>query len=211
MSAAQPIADTWFENARMGHRARLVVLPGETGGRRFVMEYVNRPRCGQYAVPPHLHPAFTETFEILRGRARYRIGHEERDAEVGERVVMPPGVAHVHPWSVSDEELHVRQTVDAEPADLQGLIAGLQGAITIFGLATAGRVDAKGMPNLLQVAVIIDTTMPGTFLEAPSRGVQRAAFGALAAIGRALGYRATYPEFGALTAEGVFGGVQRAS
>ena len=89
--------DAWFENAPMGQRARLLTLPGETGGRRFVLEYVNRPYAGEYAVPPHLHPTYSETFEILSGRARYRVGREERTAEPGEQVVLPAGITHVHP------------------------------------------------------------------------------------------------------------------
>ena len=53
---------------------------------------------------------------------------------------------------------------DASPADLRGLNAGLQAAITIQALARAGRVNAKGLPNLLQLGVLINTTMPATYL-----------------------------------------------
>ena len=197
------ISEVWFENAPMGQRARLVSLPSETGGRSFVLEYVNRPFTGQFAVPPHQHPTYTETFEILAGRARYRIGSEERTAGPGDRLVLPAGVAHVHPWSDSAEELRVRQTAEASPPDLRGLTASLQGAITIFGLAGAGRVNRKGVPNLLQVAVIIQDTMPATYLAGAPILLQRMVFSGLAAAGRALGYRTAYPEFGLLTDRGV--------
>jgi quercetin dioxygenase-like cupin family protein len=195
--------DEWFVNEPMGQRARLLTLPSETGGRSFVMEYVNRPFAGRYAVPPHLHPTYRETFDILRGRARYRIGREERSASAGERVVLPAGAVHIHPWSESDEELHVRQTAEADPPDLRGLMASLQGAITIFGLAGAGRVNARGFPPLLQLAVIAETTMPATFIAGPPRIAQRLIFGLLAGLGRAAGYRASYPEFGVLSEEGL--------
>ena len=172
----ETITQVWFENPPMGQRARLVTLPSQTGGRSFVLEYVNRPFTGQFAVPPHQHPNYTETFEILAGRARYRLGSAERTAGPGDRVVLPAGVAHVHPWSDSDEELHVRQTAEANPPDLRGLNASLQGAITIFGLAGAGRVDGKGVPNLLQVAVIIRDTMPATYLAGVPILLQRVVF-----------------------------------
>ena len=195
--------DRRFENAPMGQRARLLTLPGETGGRSFVLEYVNRPRTGRYAVPAHVHPCVAERFEVLAGRARYRIGGEERSAEPGASLVFPPGVVHIHPWSDSDEELHVRQTAEAEPPDLAGLMASLQAAITIFGLASAGRVDRKGLPNPLQLAVLAATTIPATYLAGPPRALQRVAFRTLASVGRLLGYRPAYPEFGVLTAAGL--------
>lgn len=203
------MADQWFENAPMGQRARLLTLPGETGGRRFVLEYVNRPRTGRFAVPAHFHPAVTETFEVLSGRARYRVGADERTAETGAKLVFPPGVVHVHPWSDSDEELRVRQTAEADPPDLRGLLASLQAAITIFGLASAGRVNARGLPNPLQLAVLAETTIPATYLARAPRLLQRAGFTALAAVGRLAGLRAAYPEFGVLTPAGLHFGSER--
>ena len=193
----------WFENTLMGQRARLVTLPSETGGRRFVLEYINRPFTGEHAVPSHLHPVYTETFEILAGRARYRLGTDERRAGPGDRIVLPAGVAHVHPWSDSDEELHVRQTAEAEPPDLLGLTASLQAAITIFGLARAGKVNQKGLPGLLQLAVLVDATMPATYLAGPPILLQRLLFKALGSLGRLLGYRTAYAEYGVLTPRGL--------
>lgn len=194
----EDLKQRWFENALMGQRARLVTLPSETGGRSFVLEYTNQPFSGEFAVPRHQHPAYTETFEILQGEARYRLGGEEGSAKVGDRVIMPAGVPHVHPWSVSAEELRVRQTAIADPPDRAGLTASLQGAITIYGLAGAGRVNSKGVPNLLQVAVIIDTTMPATYLAGPPIALQRVVFSGLGRLGRMLGYRPAYPEYGIL-------------
>ena len=165
--------EIWFENPNVGQRSRIVTLPGETGGRQFVLEYINQPFGGEHAVPAHVHTAYMETFEILKGRARYRFGSETKTAVAGERVAMPPLVLHVHPWSDSDEELHVRQVADAKPPDLRGLNASLQAAITIQGLAKAGRVNAKGLPNLLQLGVLIDTTMPATYLAGPPIALQR--------------------------------------
>ena len=198
-----PLSEVWFENPPMGQRARIVTLPHETDGRSFVLEYINRPFTGQFAVPPHLHPTYTETFEIMAGQARYRLGSEERKAGPGDRLVLPAGVAHVHPWSDSAEELRVRQTAEANPPDLRGLTASLQGAITIFGLAGAGRVNRKGIPNPLQVAVIIQDTMPATYLAGAPIPLQRLVFSILALMGRSLGYRTAYPEFGILTPRGV--------
>lgn len=190
-----PLAEAWFDNARMGQRTRLVTLPFETGGRSFVREYVNRPQMGKFAIPEHLHPTWTESFDILQGQARYRIGREEREAGPGERVILPAGISHLHPWSASDEELHVRHTAVADPPDLRGLTASLQGILTIFALAGEGRVNRRGQPTLLQLAVIAQATMPATYLPGLPPAVQRGLIGALARVGRAVGFRATYPGF----------------
>ncbi|OFW05881.1 MAG: hypothetical protein A3H96_15775 [Acidobacteria bacterium RIFCSPLOWO2_02_FULL_67_36] len=198
-----PPQDVWFENPNVGQRSRIVTLPHETGGRLFVLEYINQPFRGEDAVPPHVHTAYTETFQILKGRARYRLGSETRTAVAGDRVVMPPRVPHVHPWSDSAEELHVRQVADADPPDWRGLDASLQAAITIQGLAKAGRVNAKGLPNLLQLGVLLETTMPATYLAGPPIVLQRVLFLALGGLGRLAGYKTAYPEYGVITGTGL--------
>ena len=77
------------------------------------------------------------------------------------------------------------------------------GAITIQGLATAGRVNSKGMPNLLQLGVIIETTMPATYLAGAPMSLQRALFGAMGWLGRIAGYKSAYPEYGVVTGNGL--------
>src|SRR5258706_1347686 len=168
-----PLAETWFENVPMGQRPRLVILPVETGGRSFVREYINRPRMGKYAIPAHFHPTWTETFDILQGRARYRLGRQERDVGAGEQIILPPRIPHLHPWSASDEELLVRHTAIADPPALHGLTASLQAILTIFALAGQGRVNRRGAPSLLQLAVLAETTMPATYVPDLPPGIQR--------------------------------------
>ena len=96
----------------------------------------------------------------------------------------------------------MRQIAEASPADLRGLNAGIQAAITIQGLATAGRVNSKGMPNLLQLGVIIETTMPATYLAGVPMGLQRALFGAMGYLGRIAGCKSADPEYGVVTGNG---------
>jgi mannose-6-phosphate isomerase-like protein (cupin superfamily) len=198
-----PLQEVWFENPRQGQRVRFLILPGQTDGRGFTLEYIYRPFTGRTAVPAHMHTTATETFEILSGEARYRVGREERSARRGARIVLPAGVSHVHPWSVNAEELHVRQTTEVSPPDSAGLVASLQALVTLFGLATAGKVNGKGLPNLLQLAVLIRSTMPATYIAGIPIAVQRMLFGGLARLGEAVGYRTAYPAYGVLTDTGL--------
>ena len=197
------LESTWFENPQAGQRFRVVSLPAPRAPGTFVLEYIYRPFTGETAVPPHFHPTSTETFEVLSGSARYRIGGVEGTAEPGDRIVMPPNVAHVHPWSASAEPLHVRQTGVTNPADPEGIIASIQAQITLYGLARDGRVNRSGIPNPLQLGVLIHTTMPATYIAGPPASVQRVAFAVLARLGAWFGYRTSYPAYGTLTAEGL--------
>jgi mannose-6-phosphate isomerase-like protein (cupin superfamily) len=193
----------WFENKRTGERLKLVTVPGETGGSSFVLEYVNRPFTGKLAIPPHLHPTADEMFEIISGSARYIVGDKELSAGPGERVLLPAGKVHVHPWSDSSEALHVRQTALASPSDLRGLTASMQAAVTIFGLARAGKVNSKGAPNFLQLALLASTTIPTTYLAGIPHSVQRLTFGTIGRIAKMAGYKTSYPEYVIVTSSGV--------
>lgn len=66
-----------------------------------------------------------------------------------------------------------------------------------------GRVRCGGLPNLLQLAVLIRSTMPATYIAGIPITVQRMVFGGLARVGEATGYRTAYPAYGVLTDTGL--------
>ena len=183
---------TTLKNPLTGQFVFLVVAPSETGGRSFTAEWTIAARRGRDGVPAHLHPLSTEIFTIHAGRARYVLAGEERDLGPGEQVVMPAGVRHIHPWSVSNEPLRYRQVAEsAVPAERE-MDAALEGLRTLFALATEGRTNGRGIPSPLQLAVIGHAMMPGTYLASSPIALQRLLLPVAAAIGRALGYRPTY-------------------
>ncbi len=186
--------DVWF-NPVTGMRMIVAQTPRETGGRSMTVEYELPPHTGRDAAPAHRHRIYTERFDILAGRAAYVCGDEERTAEAGETVVIPLDTTHVHPWSISDEPLVVRQTTEAARPDEATLTAALAGVRTGFYLAAEGKVDAQGRPNPLQAAVIFNALLPDNYLPNIPLPAQRLLFGALAGLGRRLGYRLTYPRF----------------
>jgi hypothetical protein len=61
---------------------------------------------------------------------------------------------------------------------------------------TDGKLHEKGVPNLLQMAVIASERADEYRLVKPPWPVQQALFAVLAPAGRLLGYRARYPEYG---------------
>ena len=191
-------AGTWVENTATGERSLLVKLPAETGGRYFQIETVCRPWGGKNSIPAHYHATYTERFEILSGRARYMLDHNEYTAETGETVLLPPRIVHMHPWSDSNEELRVRLTSEADPPDLRGLNANLNAAITQYGLARDGKVDKNGHAAFLQQAVSGYSVLPGACPAGLSIPAARIMLGAFAVVGRLAGYRVSYPEYGSV-------------
>ena len=66
-----------------------------------------------------------------------------------------------------------------------------------FGLAQDGKVNRRGMPNLLQLAVLAREFDDVIRFTRPPRLVQRAVFGLLSPLARLLGYSGCYPEYSA--------------
>jgi quercetin dioxygenase-like cupin family protein len=64
------------------------------------------PRPGHRA-STHVHPKLEERFEILEGRAGFRIAGVAHEAGPGDVVVVPSGAAHLA-WNASDGPTRVR-------------------------------------------------------------------------------------------------------
>ena len=80
----------------------------DTGGELLEMENTwTRP---DHRTAPHVHPKMEETWEVVSGRAGFRIGDDEGIAGPGDVVVAPPGIAHMG-WNESGGETVLRITM----------------------------------------------------------------------------------------------------
>jgi quercetin dioxygenase-like cupin family protein len=66
-------------------------------------------RPGHRAVE-HIHPEMEESFEVIDGRAAFRIGGAERFADPGEVVVASPGIPHLA-WNPADGPVRLKITM----------------------------------------------------------------------------------------------------
>ena len=190
----------WIENPMAGLKVCFTVLPQQTEGQRYEADFVFQPFTGKGSAPLHLHPTITETFIVISGQARYQRQGREYSAGPEERIVLPPNVPHLHPWSVSGEELRMHLIAECLPADVDGLNRIINSVITSFGLARDGKTDKNGgQPrNLLQGAVIGDYVAPLFYpagLPIPL-SLTRLLIGWLATLGRAAGLRPIYEAYG---------------
>ena len=157
----------------------------DTRGERLVGDLYIRP--GGAVAGKHVHSYITERFEVLAGTVRFHVDGREEVAAPGRQVEVPPGVVHDW-WNVGDDEAHV--LVDIRPAERFELMIQ-----NLYGLANDGKSNARGVPNLLPLALFArEFGREGEFIR-PPRIVQRILFGALAPLARARGYRGINPEY----------------
>jgi quercetin dioxygenase-like cupin family protein len=181
-----------IENPVTGERVVVRVGTEDSGGELLVNEGYIRP--GGAVVGEHVHPAIQETFEVLSGRVGFRIDGRESIAGPGERLHVPAGTAHDW-WNAGEEEAHV--VVEIRPAERFE-----QMGLNLFGLARDGKTNSKGMPNLLQAAILAREFSDVFYFTRPPLLVQRLLFGALTPIARVLGYRGSYPRYGTVPGSG---------
>lgn len=172
-------------NPATGHRITFLQTAAQTNGALLQIEYaVERPE-GKPAIPLHKHLKCEERFGVVHGKLGVVLDGRQRVLGPGESVTIPPGTPHTF-WNAGDGEM--RFITDVRPP------GGLQTYWeTVFGLAQDGRVNANGLPNLLQLAVVAplaDSYDPRTPV-----AVTKALVAVLGGIGRLLGYKARYPKY----------------
>lgn len=136
----------------------------------------------------HFHPRFEERFEVLAGEYRVVVNDTDTTLTEGDDIVLPENVPHRH-WNPAGRPARVRY--EARPGH-----RGAELFETLYALAQAGETNEKGLPNLLQFAVIQDA-YPGYFYRTDlPESVQKVMAKALAPLGRLAGYEATYSRDG---------------
>lgn len=142
-------------------------------------------------VREHAHPTQEETFEGVSGTFVLDLAGERRTIGPGDTLVIPPRTPHG--FKDAPEAAHVRVTVRPGLRLEQYFRAFL-------GLSRDGRmrVPADGLPSpLLQVAIVMAKYAPEIAAPRLPVPLQRAAWRALAKVGRLRGYPESFPEYGA--------------
>jgi quercetin dioxygenase-like cupin family protein len=171
-----------LENPVTRERAVIVELPWQNPAGRAVAEMT--ALVGARVVGEHRHPALRESFSVLEGELTVVRDGERSTLHAGDGVDIEPG--EWHDWfNAGDVDALVR--VEVTPGERFAHMIE-----TLFGLAREGHVNAKGMPNPLQLALTAQEFSDVIVFRRPPPAVQRPVFGALAAIARRRGYRPTY-------------------
>jgi mannose-6-phosphate isomerase-like protein (cupin superfamily) len=174
-----------FDNPVTGERAVIITDPLEHPEGVLVVELHVEP--GGRVAGAHRHPGVVERFRVLHGEVNFLIDGREVVLGPGGSAEVPAGVVHDW-WQVGAEEAVVVGEID--PGTRFTEMVG-----TFYGLARDGKVDSKGIPHPLQLALSARGYSDTMVMEKPPLWVQRLAFGVLAPIARARGLKPTYPEY----------------
>ena len=174
-----------IENSVTGERVVVLIGSGESPDGSIAGHLFVRP--GGAAALEHVHPTVSERFRVIEGRLGFRIGGRESVLEKGADVTITPGVVHDW-WNPGPDEAQV--LVEVAPGRRFELMLP-----TLFGLANDRLTNSKGVPHLLQLAVIAREFRDVMELVKPPRILQRLLFALLAPIGQALGYQPYYVRY----------------
>jgi hypothetical protein len=132
--------------------------------------------------PLHVHPVQRSGAELLSGSLVFEVDGARRKLSPGDSISIPANTPHRF-WNDGKEPAHSIQFL--EPA--------LESAAffeTLFTLAAEDKLDANGMPKLMQLAVMIPQFEREIRPVSPPWPVLRALATVIAPIARARGYRA---------------------
>jgi quercetin dioxygenase-like cupin family protein len=177
------IGEVW-ENPITKERATILERPWDNPEGRATAELA--ALVGARVVGEHRHPTLVERFTVLEGELTVKRDGEISTLHEGQTAVIERGVWHDW-WNAADRDARVR--VEVTPGER--FVHMIE---TFFGLARLGHTDAKGMPNLFQLALTAREFSDIVEFRSPPLMVQRALFGGLAPVARWGGYRATYPQ-----------------
>jgi quercetin dioxygenase-like cupin family protein len=170
-------------NPSTGQSLVLRQSSAQTRGRLLELELGFGP--GGSRPPDHLHPEQEELVEVVGGSLRARLGGREWVLSAGQVLVVPPGAAHAL-WNDGAGEaravLHVYPALRTEPL-----------LETLWALGRAGRTDRRGVPGLLQTAVLLRAYPRELRLAWPPLAVQGLLVAALAPLGALRGHPVHVP------------------
>lgn len=174
-----------ISNPRNGFTIRFLQTARETNGALLEMEASYKPQSIE--PPVHYHPSQTEDFLILEGEMMLRMHDEVRILKAGDRLNIPANTPHSM-WNggpvAAKTNWQVRPALNME-----------QFFETTIGLAVDGKVNEKGVPNILQTALTINKFAPVFRMIKPPYAVQKIVFGILTPFAYLLGYRSTYKKY----------------
>jgi quercetin dioxygenase-like cupin family protein len=179
-----------FDNPVTGERLTIRLGTRESLGERLIVDMILRGPGSGSAV--HVHPSIHERVTVMSGHVGLCVGGNTSIAKLGKTVDIAPGVRHGF-WNAGICEARI--TTDIRPANRFEAYKFEVFLRNMIGLAQDGKTDAKGMPNLLQLALIASEFEDVIQLAAPKPMLQKMLFPLLKPFARLRGYQSSYRKY----------------
>ena len=142
---AREVGKRSIENPLSGERITIRRTAAQTGGALLAWELELAP--GGRVPASHAHPRQEETFTVLEGRMRFRVGWRRQVAGPGDTVTVPPGTVH---HFANPGPAPARVAVQTRPAlAMQDLLE------TAAALARDQHAAARARPRLADLALFM--------------------------------------------------------
>lgn len=174
-----------IHNPVTGQSIRFLQTSCDTEGQLLEMESSFAP----HSIEPveHYHPKQHETFTILEGSLAVRIRGQVKVLTAGDVLHIPAKTSHAM-WNAGNTKTVVNWKVQPALCTEYFLETGM-------GLATQGKVDKRGLPCILQAALLARGYKHVFRLAKPSYFLQKMIFGVLSPLAKMKGYKAVYHEY----------------
>ncbi len=169
-----------IHNPRTGQRMRFLQNAADTDGALLQIESLNPPTG--VAEPEHVHPRQESRATLITGTLRFFVNGQPRQLGAGETITIPAGTPH-----------HFVNEGDQDAISVQEFRPALRTAElfrALFELAERGKLDERGMPSLLTLALLGPQFADEIRATSPPWPIQRAAFILLAPLARLRGHSA---------------------
>jgi len=162
-------------NIRTGQRMTFVELERHS----LRIDSVNPPTDERE--PMHVHPKQESGAELVSGTLVFDVDGVQRKLAPGDSISIPANVPHRF-WNDGQEDAH-------SIGFFRPALAIAEFFETLFALANQGKLDAKGMPRVLQLAVMVPEFEDEIRTVSPPWPLLRGVATVLRPLARARGYK----------------------
>jgi quercetin dioxygenase-like cupin family protein len=174
-----------IDNPRAKMSIHFLQTAKDTGGQLLEMKSTYQAHTPEPA--EHYHPYQEENFTVLKGELTVKMSGHLTILKTGDSLHIAPGIKHSM-WNGSNATTVVNWQV--RPAlQTEHLLE------TAAGLASTGRLNRKGMPSILQVALMANKYSNVFRLSKPSYAAQKILFAVLSPFAYLAGLQADYEEY----------------
>ncbi|GAB3920866.1 cupin domain-containing protein [Larkinella terrae] len=174
-----------IRNPKTGQTIQFVKTRADTNGR--YLELISTYESHSKEPIPHYHPRQDEYFEVLQGELSVRLKGKLTTLQPGDTIHIERNTVHSM-WNGTAEKTVISwKTVPA--MDTEYLLE------LNTGLANDDKTNADGVPDLLQVALMMNHYDHVFRVAKPPFFVQKVIFGILTPFARLLGYKSYYQKY----------------